>query len=586
MTAITTQPDCHQATWQFPSNDEGAEYGFVDAAAAHFRAAPMDHLVREMIQNAMDAKVDGLDEPVRVSFTETKISTHVIGGNSLRPHLASCLTSAKEKGQTEAATTYANALEALDQPTINCLCVVDSGTTGLVDANWKALVIQEGVVHKNRPASGGSNGIGKNAVFNVSDLQTVMYSTRYLARRKGREEKLQGKSRLATHTEPTGGDEQLQHIGFYRTEARQPLRGREIPDVFRLADTGTGVFIPGFNAHCTNWARSAMAAVLENFFFAIHNQQLVVEIRGNTDQPAIALNHETIDHHFATTGKSENYAYYRAIRDCSAHAVEVGVPLGPLQVHILKGQGPRRTACLNRNGMLITDSRERKRNCLAPQNRNFWPDYAAVVVAATPQGDEWLRTMENPGHDAITPHQIRGTSDRRQAESILNQARNALREVYDYAFNTTRYHATSNLTELAYALPELSLDAPKDIPLQTTMIGTKPQSTQHRTPAEALSGDQAPILLNQRIISTGGNEAMIAFNVNQAGAVNLKLHPTGAERSSETHIDITSIQDMDHPGMPVDLSGGVATINVENNRRVRLKITAAQDIANLAFTLQ
>ena len=586
MTAITTQPDAHQATWQFPSNEEGAEYGFVDAAAAHFRADPMAHLVREMIQNAMDAKVDGLDEPVRVSFTETEISNHVIGGDSLRPHVASCLASAKEKGQTEAATAYANALEALDQPTISCLCVVDNGTTGLVDANWKALVIQEGVVHKNRPASGGSNGIGKNAVFNVSDLQTVMYSTRYLARRKGREEWLQGKSRLATHTDPTGKNAQLQHVGFYRTGARQPLRGREIPDVFRLADIGTGIFILGFNAHCTNWARAAMAAVLENFFFAIHNQQLVVEIEANTDQPTIAITHETIDQHFATTGKSENYAYYRAIRDCTAHTVQVGAPLGPLQVYMLKGEGPRRTACLNRNGMLITDSRERKRNYLAPQNRNFWPDYAAVVVAATTQGDEWLRKTENPGHDSIIPQQIRGTADRRQAESIMNQARNALHEAYDHAFNTAQYRATSNLTELAYALPELHLDAPRDIPLPITVIETKPQSTQLRTPVETLSGDQAPILLNQRIISTGGNEAMIAFNADRAGAVTLKLHPAGAERSSETRIDITSVEDVDHQGMPVDLSGGVATINVENNQRTRLKITAAQDIASLAFTLQ
>ena len=247
MTATITPPDAGRAAWQFPSNDGGAEYGFVDAAAAHFRADPMAHLVREMIQNAMDAKVDGLGEPVRVSFTETHIPTSLMGGDSLRPHVAACLASTKEKGQSEAATAYANALEVLDQPTINCLCVVDSGTTGLVEANWDALVVQEGVVHKNRPASGGSNGIGKNAVFNVSDLQTVMYSTRYLARRKGREEKMQGKSRLATHADPTGENEQLQHIGFYRTDTAQPLRGREIPDVFRLDDTGTGVFILGFN---------------------------------------------------------------------------------------------------------------------------------------------------------------------------------------------------------------------------------------------------------------------------------------------------------------------------------------------------
>lgn len=83
LTATTTPPDDQQVTWQFPSNEGGAEYGFVDAAAAHFRADPMAHLVREMIQNAMDANEDGLDEPVQVTFSVTQIPTSLIGSDSL-----------------------------------------------------------------------------------------------------------------------------------------------------------------------------------------------------------------------------------------------------------------------------------------------------------------------------------------------------------------------------------------------------------------------------------------------------------------------------------------------------------------------
>jgi hypothetical protein len=67
---MTTLPEIQQAAWQFPPNQEGAEYGFGDAASAHFRADPMAHLVRETIQNAMDAKLDGLAEPVHVAFNE------------------------------------------------------------------------------------------------------------------------------------------------------------------------------------------------------------------------------------------------------------------------------------------------------------------------------------------------------------------------------------------------------------------------------------------------------------------------------------------------------------------------------------
>ena len=150
MATRTPQTDVHRATWQFPTNQDGAEYGFGDAAAAHFRADPMTHLVREMLQNSMDAKVDGLYEPVRVVFKEIDIPTDVIGADSLRPHFESCLELAKERKQSETAIVYANALKVLNQSTASCLCVIDSGTTGLVDDNWRALVIQEGIAHKEQ----------------------------------------------------------------------------------------------------------------------------------------------------------------------------------------------------------------------------------------------------------------------------------------------------------------------------------------------------------------------------------------------------------------------------------------------------
>ena len=120
----------------------------------------------------------------------------------------------------------------------------------------------------------------------------------------------------------------------------------------------------------------------------------------------------------------------------------------------------------------------------------------------------------------------------------------------------------------------------------TTVIEVKPQSRQLQAPMEAPLGDQVPTLINQRIISTGSNEATIAFNADRAGAVTLKLHPTGAERGSETQINITAVEDLDSPEMPIALSDGVITLNVDNNRRIRLKITAGQDISHLAFTFQ
>ena len=110
---------------------------------------------------------------------------------------------------------YKRALEAIRQRNIRCLKVQDTGTVALDDARWNALVTQEGAVSKLGAAPGGSYGIGKNAALNVSDLQTVFYSTRYVAGRKGRVERMQGKATLMGHKAPNGSGDDLQHIGFY-----------------------------------------------------------------------------------------------------------------------------------------------------------------------------------------------------------------------------------------------------------------------------------------------------------------------------------------------------------------------------------
>ena len=397
---------------------------------------------------------------------------------------------------------------------------------------------------------------------------------------------MQGKSRLITHALPQAKHTPLQHIGFYRTASGQPLRGTEIPSCFRLAETGTGVFILGFNPRCSNWVGTAVLAVIENYFFAIHNQDLTVAIQGGTEQPGVLINHETIDQHFALAGNSPAYAYYRAIRDRTVKGVSTTPPLGDLETHILKGEGPRRTACLNRNGMLITDSRERKHNPLAPQNRSYWPDYAAVVIPATNEGDAWLRSMENPGHDAITSEKITDSSERQFAEATLTHARNALIETYEEIFDVSENPGASNLTELAYALPEQYAEDSKDRNLPTVEIRSGISSMLRAIAPSLLDDRQSPVLKDQRVVCTGANEAIVGFTAMQSGITTIKLFPTGGERKNDTPLLIIGAENLDCPEEPIEVEEGAITLTTKPNERVRLKITAGQDISRMAFTLQ
>ena len=222
--------------------------------APHFADAPVAKLVRELIQNALDAKHDGFAGPVTVTFSETHVKRGLIGGATLHRHLQSCLDRLSGD-RPDMAEVYTNALEVIRQPEILCLNIQDAGTVGLDDARWKALVLQEGAVSKSGRAPGGSYGIGKNAILNVSDLQTVFYSTRMVEGRKGLVTKLQGKATLTGHTDPDESGEDLQHIGFYSARNGAPVMGRDIPKFFQLEETGTAVFVMGFNPRSTGLGR-------------------------------------------------------------------------------------------------------------------------------------------------------------------------------------------------------------------------------------------------------------------------------------------------------------------------------------------
>ena len=216
-------------SWHFPPRGWGLDV-IQDSSSTHFRDDPIPKLVREVLQNSLDANDRDLVGPVEVEIAEVYVDGGAIGANELKSHLESCLERAKDEDRKNVQYFYDKALQALEPEEIRCLQIVDSGTLGLIGRSWDALVFQEGSVQKSGAAPGGSNGVGKNAVLNVSDLRTVFYSTRYIQRREGRVEKLQGKATLMDHPNPHDKGEGLQHVGFYSMPLGEPVLTTQIPN--------------------------------------------------------------------------------------------------------------------------------------------------------------------------------------------------------------------------------------------------------------------------------------------------------------------------------------------------------------------
>ena len=619
----------NQLTWQFPPRNGGIEF-IQDPSSGYFSDDPLPKLVREVVQNSLDAKQPGLAGPVEVVFAETSVSANLIGAAELKKHLTACRDRAKVDQWPNVQADYERALQALEPNQIRCLQIVDSGTTGLIGRTWESLVLQEGSVQKTGDSPGGSYGIGKNAVFNVSDLRTVFYSTRCFDRQEGgRVEKFQGKATLMAHSNPEEKSEHLQHIGFFAMPGGNPLRNREIPEFFRLGEVGAGVFVMGFNPRSAEWEKEITAAVIENFFYAIHHKNLIVRIEAQ-GADSIVVNHESLDWLFEGQGNNRPaYHYYKAIRDAKAVTTDNIGKIGPLDVYLSIGSGPRRTAYINRNGMLITDSREQKTNPMAPRGSSLWPDFAALVAPATDKGDQWIRKTENASHDAMSPRRLFGDRERRDAERRFKEARDAIRKIIDDAAQVEKYGDTSNLNELAQMFPdEFDPSALGNRQLQTRVSGTRvvptipapldtvpgpvpeprpepepnpdpaprpepnpdpePKPRPEPRPAPNPRSARPPRLERPRFIPTGPAAATVAFAITEdpPRQVKLALTPVGAEWSGqEDRIDITDATVISPKDQEVSLADGVVLLTPVPNERVVIKIATSGTLGDLAFRI-
>ena len=113
MTSLT------KPVWRFAARGGGIDY-VNDPSSAHFSDAPIAKLVRESIQNALDAKHDGFSGPVTVTFTETSVGSDLIGGTKLQRHLRSCLDR-MASDRPDIAEAYTTALEVISQTEVPCL---------------------------------------------------------------------------------------------------------------------------------------------------------------------------------------------------------------------------------------------------------------------------------------------------------------------------------------------------------------------------------------------------------------------------------------------------------------------------------
>ena len=442
---------------RFLLNEAGEKEGLGDAGIETFRDTPYASCAREAGQNSRDAVKS---PPVRITFDIRRLGHEEFPSHpELREAIAACRAEALQDRET---AFFDNAASVINADQIPVLEIADSNTTGLTgppDAHgtpFHSLVKASGVTVKSDANAGGSFGIGKNASFAVSDLQTVFYSSVYEDPETGKEAfAAQGKVKLVSHT---GSDSEPRRATGYWGNPEHfgaVTRRSLVPEWMRRSTDGTTIFCMGFR-ESEDWAERMTYSLVSNFFCAVHLQEMVFEV----DNGRILVNRNTLEHLLEredmkraveNTGHLADLEFagqlYRCLVSESAEesSLTLSSGLGRICVRILVAEGMPRRIGFIRNGMLITDNLRHFGQPLArfPGSR----DFVALVEPEDTDAGVLLKQLENPAHDGFSAERIPDADKRSRATAAMRKLGSEIRE--------TIRGATSVRHEGAVVLDEL-----------------------------------------------------------------------------------------------------------------------------------
>lgn len=411
--------------WNFPNANGGQTDGFNDPSIDTFIGNRTHSLIRETIQNSLDAKSDE-NVPAGIDFSLVEIeSTQIQELLHLKPYLGFALEQADvlQGRESEASKFYRNAIGLLESSSvIPLLCIHDYNTIGLTGpteeedlrpGHWKALVKGSGVSVKSRRDALGSFGHGSKAPFAISRMRTIFYFSKILSDHK-HELRFQGKSILQSMKTPNIA--KTQGVGYFgKIENCEPLINGEIPDwaiSFRneiSRESGTSIYIPfpdlTFNL-AEIWTYIELS-VLSNFYYAILKGNLRVSFKGKD-----SLTSENVRERFESSVIAkidQNTKIQKEFRESLQTAITIHKPSSELYgVEKLAGVGNieyfmrigptvegRAVGIARQNGMLLT-----RRAPGLIKNSGTIP-FDLFICVTDQEGSEFLRRLENPAHDSF-----------------------------------------------------------------------------------------------------------------------------------------------------------------------------------------
>lgn len=380
---------------------------------------PSEAIARELIQNSLDARVNG--SMVRVSFHLNRISTADIPGiEGLRTAMSAALSDA---ANLQGAEGLKDALAIANEDSVWVLAILDHGTKGLAgsesigDEKSPLSILTRGTgASAGEDGRGGSFGIGSAVGPMASMMSTVFYRT---LREDDHDVISTGYTRLATHH---ANGVRRRGEGFYTrlraSDFHYPRNEVMFPEFPLRQETGTDVFVLAYrDAEHDPLLHRVRRAVAANFFAAIAERKL--EVHGTSPSGTWTLDSDTLlptlqaDENL----RSETLPFYRALQD-ERPTVGHHPALGEYRLYLYEDSD------LNKAMGTLTMRQPLMR--IDTFVHRIPRAYAAVLVCDADNGNELLRGIEPPEHTKWNSHGARSNAG--IVRHLKDFTRDALRE--------------------------------------------------------------------------------------------------------------------------------------------------------------
>jgi len=460
---------------------------------------------------------------------------------------------------------------------------------------------------KDSKTAGGSYGIGKFAPYAVSKLRTVFVSSISKSNDGKLTQLTQGRSILMSHDV---GAERKQGLGFWGVKNRcQPIIGNDATPSWLARGnsseqkTGTKLSILSFDEP-KNWQKLLTMSVMENFFGAISDGRLVVNIDDQYRLDATTIdeyfNEKNITNEF-NAGELEKedierfnnrYNYLKALKSNLSESSQT-TTLGHCDLKILLEENLPKKVCILRNGMFISE------NIAGLKSFSDFKEFSAVFTCGSEAGNGLLRAMEPPRHDDFEPEllldkneKIRGKKAIKEIAAMVRKALEkhakdpvseitSIDELKEFfgdenesggGKNNEESDPLGNIIIRAKQMKSKSLASTKagleaGLGLDDGDLGGD-DNTEHRgstvtqseNPKQKGAGDNPTkslvALQNVRAIMQNGNSRKIFFTPTKTGVIQLKMLQVGADAEYEVAIHDTSAGLLKDSGVALEVTKG------------------------------